>query len=309
MFQTIEKLILCWKLKNPWTNVYGLARSIIAFSSMVTLILNRPELLFKPSSASIKFPICETGFSAFCFAQNNYFYLNIIRWIFIFLLILVVSGWRPRFTGVLHWYVTYSMQASMVVIDGGEQAASVIAFLLIPITLTDNRKWHWDASENHFSPGIYSKIIAYISFFFIRLQVAIIYFHSTIAKLKNKEWIDGTAVYYYSREKTVGFNSFFDYITHSIIASPLVVIPTWGTLLVQIVIFCSLFAPKKYWRTIFIIAISMHEIFALMLGLISFSMIMTGVLILYLIPIDSVFCKLLAKNKTKKTKKLEEAVS
>ncbi|MFC0187224.1 sporulation-delaying protein SdpB family protein [Fictibacillus aquaticus] len=306
MFKSIEHLTNSWKKKNPWTNVYGLARSIIAFSSMLTLIVNKPELLFKPSSASTNFPICETGYSAFCFAQNDYFYLNIIRWVCVLILALVVIGWRPRVTGILHWYVAYSMQASLVVIDGGEQAASVIAFLLIPVTLTDSRKWHWQISEDRFNPGIHSKIIAYLSFFFIRLQVAIIYFHSTVAKLKNKEWIDGTAVYYYSREKTVGFNAFFDDITHSILASPMVVIPTWGTLLVQIVIFCALFAPKKYWKTIFIVAVTMHEIFALMLGLISFSIIMGGILILYLVPIDSVFSKLFARNKNKK---LEEAVS
>ncbi|MDM5336500.1 hypothetical protein QUF84_04550 [Fictibacillus enclensis] len=308
MFQKVEHLIASWKTSTPWTNVYGLARSIIALSSMLTLLVNKPEILFKPSSASNDFPICETGYSAFCFAQNDYGSLNVIRWICIILLFIVAIGWRPRITGILHWYVAYSMQASMVVIDGGEQAAAVISFLLLPITLTDPRKWHWSINENRFNPGIHSKIIAYVSYFFIRLQVAVIYFHSTIAKLKNSEWIDGTAVYYYSREKTVGFNTFFDQITHGMIGSPLVVIPTWGTLLVQIVIFCSLFAPRRQWKTIFIIAVSMHEIFALMLGLISFSMIMTGILILYLVPIDSVFGKLFAGNSKTKFKKLEEEV-
>ncbi|UFT99137.1 hypothetical protein KO561_18470 [Radiobacillus kanasensis] len=287
MFRKIENILSEWKIKTPWTNVYGLARSLIAFAGMLTLIVNKPEILFKPSSASADYPICDYGFSAFCLAQNDYTYLNLIRWIFVFILFLVVIGWRPRFTGILHWYIAYSMQSAMVVIDGGEQAASVIAFLLIPITLTDRRKWHWESPEKTLSVNMYSKIIANISIIFIRIQVAIIYFHSTIAKLGNAEWIDGTAVYYYSREKTIGFNSFFDQITNPIVGSPLIVIPTWGTLLVQLLIFGGLFAPKKYWKSIFVIAVFMHEIFALMLGLISFSMVMVGTLMLYLIPVES----------------------
>jgi antimicrobial peptide system SdpB family protein len=299
MFQKIETLLSEWKLRTPWTNVYGLARSLIAFASMMTLIVNKPEILFKPSSASTDYPICDSGFSAFCMAQNDYTYLNLIRWIFVFLLFLVVIGWRPRFTGVIHWYVAYSMQSAMVVIDGGEQAASVIAFLLIPITLTDPRRWHWERPEKTLAVNLYSKIIANVSVFFIRIQVAIIYFHSTIAKLGNPEWIDGTAVYYYTREKTIGFNSFFDQITSSIVGSPFIVIPTWGTLLVQLLIFCGLFAPKKYWKLILVIAIGMHEIFALMLGLVSFSMIMAGTLLLYLIPIESHLKLFSRKNKKK----------
>lgn len=290
MFQKINNLISNWQIRNPWTNVYGLARSIIALSSMLTLLFNKAEIIFKPSAGSNDFPTCTVGYSAFCLGQNDYTYLNVIRWIFIILLFLVVIGWRPRFMGVIHWYISYSMQNALVVIDGGEQAAAVITFLLIPITLTDPRKWHWGTvPEAYLEQKVNSKIIVFISYFFIRLQVAILYFHSTVAKLGTKEWVNGTSVYYFTQDKLVGFNDFFKSITDAIVSSPFIVVPTWGTLIVQMVIVCSLFAPKKYWKYIFIFAITMHEIFALMLGLISFSMIMTGVLILYLIPIDKQF--------------------
>ncbi|PDY26977.1 sporulation-delaying protein SdpB family protein [Bacillus thuringiensis] len=287
MFQKINNLISSWQFRNPWTNVYGLARSIIALSSMLTLLFNKAEIIFKPTAGATDFPTCTVGYSLFCLAQNDYFYLNLIRWAFILLLFLVVIGWKPRFTGVIHWYISYSMQNALIVSDGGEQAAAVITFLLIPITLTDPRNWHWGTVPTEYlNQKLNSKIIVFISYFFIRLQVAILYFHSTVAKLGTKEWINGTSVYYFTQDKLVGFNDFFKGITDAIVSSPFIVVPTWGTLIVQMVIFCSLFAPKKYWKYIFIFAITMHEVFALMLGLISFSIIMTGVLILFLIPID-----------------------
>ncbi|MEC1635536.1 hypothetical protein P9D98_12805 [Bacillus mojavensis] len=290
MLENIKQTITGWDERNPWTNVYGLARSIIALSSLLTLLVNHPSLIMKPASGISSYPACKMNLSLFCLGENNYMMLNLVRWICIAILVLVVIGWRPRITGILHWYVSYSLQSSLIVIDGGEQAAAVMTFLLIPITLTDPRKWHWsgrpDDAEGQRTIG---KITAFISYFVIRLQVAVLYFHSTVAKLSQQEWVDGTAVYYFAQEKTIGFNGFFQALTKPFVTSPLVVIPTWGTLLVQIVIFAALFAPKKHWRLILIIAVFMHEIFAVMLGLISFSVIMAGILILYLTPIDSTF--------------------
>ncbi|MEC1670694.1 sporulation-delaying protein SdpB family protein [Bacillus mojavensis] len=290
MLENIKQTITGWDERNPWTNVYGLARSIIALSSLLTLLVNHPSLIMKPASGISSYPACKMNFSLFCLGENNYMMLNLVRWICIAILVLVVIGWRPRITGILHWYVSYSLQSSLIVIDGGEQAAAVMTFLLIPITLTDPRKWHWsgrpDDAEGQRTIG---KITAFISYFVIRLQVAVLYFHSTVAKLSQQEWVDGTAVYYFAQEKTIGFNGFFQELTKPFVTSPFVVIPTWGTLLVQIVIFAALFAPKKHWRLILIIAVFMHEIFAVMLGLISFSIIMAGILILYLTPIDSTF--------------------
>jgi antimicrobial peptide system SdpB family protein len=300
MYEKLMNLLESWEKKNPWTNVYGLTRSIIALSSMLTLIFNPAEIIFRPAPGVANYPLCQYTYSAFCLGQNNYVYLNIIRWVCILLLFLVVIGWRPRITGIIHWFISYSMQSDLIVIDGGEQVAAVLTFLLLPITLTDSRKWHWsitisDPSEQH--KNLSFKVIAFVAYFFFRLQIAILYFHSVISKIRDKEWIDGTAVYYYVHDKAIGFNSLFTYLSQWFSSSKLIVIPTWGTLIVQMIIFGSLFAPKKYWRYILIIAISMHEIFALFLGLISFSMIMMGALILFLTPIESNFTFLYLKQK------------
>lgn len=281
MYQKLEAYI---SSVNPWTNVYGLARSIIALSSLLTLLFNDASILFKPTAISDNYPVCISNISLFCLGINDYFILDILRYICIVVLFLVVIGWRPRVTAIFHWYISFSMFNSITVADGGEQTAAVITLLMLPIALTDSRKWHWE-KPIEINNKVYSKMIAYYAWVIIRVQVAILYFHSTIAKLGQAEWVDGTAVYYYTKHVTIGFNDFFAKTMNPILESWLIVIPTWGTLILQTILFAALIIDKKHWRNIFILAIFMHEIFALMLGLVSFSLIMTGVLILYLSPI------------------------
>lgn len=157
----------------------------------------------------------------------------------------------------------------------------------------DNRKFHWNfknpRNEQIKDREITKKIIVYVTMFAIRLQVAIIYFHSTVAKLFNEEWVNGTAVYYYMLDPLLGLPEFLLKVFNPIFTSWLIVLPTWGTLLIQTVLFAALFAPKRIWKYILIFSLLFHETIALMLGLVSFSIIMSAALILYLRPINEHF--------------------
>ncbi|MBP3970748.1 hypothetical protein KAF80_17095 [Bacillus sp. WL1] len=292
MFENLNKKISDYISNNvPWTNVYGLARTIMASSTALTLALNDANIFFRPS-AGYNTPYCSHNISVFCTVPNNILYLNLIRWICVILLIIVASGWRPRITGVIHWWISYSLQVSALTIDGGEQVSAVFTLLLIPITLTDPRKWHWDTytyNREVTKYQLYGRAIAFATFIAIRIQAAILYFNSSTAKLADQDWINGTAVYYYAQEPMLGFPPILIDIFKPILESPLVVLPTWGTLMIQFLLFAFLFAPKKYWNHMLLVAIFMHELFAIMFGLISFSMIMLGVLILYLRPKEQNF--------------------
>ncbi|MBX4163798.1 sporulation-delaying protein SdpB family protein [Priestia megaterium] len=292
--EELNHTIVEWAISHtPWTNVYGVARSIMALATALTLIFNDASIFFRPGSGGSS-PFCTNyTFSIFCITPHNLFYLNIVRFVCIFLLLLVVSGWRPRFTGIIHWWICYSLQASALTIDGGEQASTVFTFLLIPITLLDSRKWHWQEVTTQESllskKQLYFRIFALITFVIIRIQIAILYFNSVVAKLFDEDWVNGTAVYYYAQNSMLGFPDILKKIFDFVLTSNLVVIPTWGTLIVQTIIFSALIAPKKLWKPILFIAVFMHEIFAIMLGLISFSMIMGSILILYLRPLEETF--------------------
>lgn len=302
MFVNLNNKIYEWANTNvPWTNVYGLARSIMALSTALTLAVNDASIFFRPGAGQTT-PYCDGTYSIFCTVPNNYTYLNIIRWLCVVLLLVVISGWRPRVTGLIHWWITYSLQVSAMTIDGGEQVGAVFTLLLIPITLTDSRKWHWEKVGQNKSlinnKDLYYRVIALTTLCFIRIQVAILYFNSAAAKLADEDWLNGTAVYYYAQDPMLGFPSVLKNIFNGFLSSPLVVFPTWGSLIIQFFLFAFLFSPKSYRKYMFLIATFMHEIFAVMFGLISFSMIMLGILILYLRPIEDEF-NFLFKRRTK----------
>lgn len=294
MFKKLKQKTFNWTDSNiPWTNVYGIARSIIAISTALTLALNSSYTLFKPAAGVSEYPQCNGNISIFCLFPNDYIYLEIIRWLCIIILLIIASGWRPRITGILHWWISYSFHISALTVDGGDQVAAVITFLLIPLTFTDPRKWHWQVINKDTlkldEKTRYTRLLAFATSWVIRFQIAVLYLNSSVSKLQTSEWLNGTAVYYYIQHPMLGMPSILKDIFNPILTSPLVVIPTWGTLILQFILFAAFFAPKKYWKYILIIGIFMHEIFAVMLGLISFSLIMLAVLILYLRPIENSF--------------------
>jgi antimicrobial peptide system SdpB family protein len=115
-------------LANPWSNVYGLARSLVAFATCITLVANDVLLLFKPV---VHGPIhTETPliahFNFFGLLSEN---LELARWIAVVVLAVVVAGWRPRLTALPHWWITWSFMIVEVPLDGGDQIASNLSFL------------------------------------------------------------------------------------------------------------------------------------------------------------------------------------
>lgn len=293
---------------NPWTNVYGLARSLMGLSLLLTFLFNETILLFLPTSDQEGL-IHPDNFGLFRLVPQEYFYLSLVKWLFVALLVLIVIGWRPRVTGLIHFYIAYSFNTAGVTVDGGEQVHAVFALLLLPIALTDRRKWHWQKCDDYEERRT-ARVIVYVSYFFIRLQVAIIYFHSTVAKISNTEWMDGTAVYYYMNDPMLGLPKVIYNLVSPILTSPYVVFATWGTIILQTVLVSALFMKKEYWSKCLICALLFHEVIAIMLGLISFSMIMTAVLILYLRPLDSEFLNFsnYYNKKQKKGEMLDEQI-
>jgi len=293
MYQNLGLKIHNWVIgQNPWTNVYGFARSLLALSTLLTLLLNDVTTFFRPIAGVDTYPNCaNNSISLFCLVPADYFYLNIAKWIAIVILFVTISGWRPRITGVLHWWVAYSFQTSAVTLDGGEQVAQVLTLLLVPITLTDSRKWHWkNVESNKYSvKNLHARVVALIFLGCIKFQVSIIYFHAAVAKYFEVEWIDGTALYYYLSDPMLGLPGFLKTFADPILSSPLVALLTWGTTVLEAFLFLGLFAKDKWKKPLLIGGIVLHASIAIMLGLISFSIIMFAALILYLRPVDEHF--------------------
>lgn len=277
---------------DVWTNSYGAARSLLAAGTLLTLLFNDLNNLFI-SIGGLAVPTCKglSTYSLFCLFPSEYFWIS--KWIAIIILAIIVTGWRPRYTGVLHWWVSISFMLSAVTVDGGDQVTTVLTFLLIPVTITDDRKWHWsiDHSKERESALLmtdFKKIIAYTFYIIIRIQVAVIYFQSVIAKINSEQWMNGTALYYWFKHPWYGGSDLIMPLLEPFILSPVIVtFSTWGVILVELLLFCALFMPKIWWRTFLKIGIALHLGIALIHGLISFSIAMIAALILYLYPMSS----------------------
>jgi sporulation delaying protein B len=277
----------------PWTNVVGCARTVLALGTLVTLMANSADLLFRPldtTMRNVSNVMLGSRYSLLTLFPDPHFDWG--RRIAIVILLVVASGWRPRLTGILHWWVSASFAASCVVVDGGDQVAAVLSLLLVPLTLTDDRRWHW-AAPAVAAPGGGSELRAFIArstLWMIRLQVAGIYLQACVAKLSVHEWKDGTACYYWFTNPLIGMPHALERYLVPLLAKPVVVVGfTWGTLLLELLLFSALFMDKRWRRPLLIAALGFHVGIIVIHGLVSFFCSMAAAAILYLRPIDEPF--------------------
>src|SRR5438552_1957644 len=225
-----------WSTTTPWTNVYGVARSLLALAPAGTLAFSAPGTLFRPAAGLPPAPYClgPGRISIFCLVPQDRLWLA--RWLGAAILLVVASGWRPRFTALFHWWIAFSLFVSATIPDGGDQATSVLTLLMLPVALTDPRRWHWQALHEQTPTATRHvlRLLALSALLVIRVQVAGIYLNSSIAKLAVTEWRDGTAVYYWISQPVFGAPGWLHGILLAVAATSLGVIAmTWGTLILE----------------------------------------------------------------------------
>jgi antimicrobial peptide system SdpB family protein len=281
---------------DPWTNVYGLARSLLALAGALTLGFNRSAVLFRPLAGhNFKPPMCISGLQKldlFCALPGP---LPLRQWVATLLLLVVASGWRPRITGVIHWFVALSFQLSATTLDGGDQATAVLALLLLPVTLTDDRRWHWSSRAVPTGSPLSEReeckrLVARVGLMMARIQVAVIYFHAATGKLKVTEWVDGTAMYYWMTHPVFGANSTLKpWLLPLLENSVSVCLLTWGVIALEMFLLMGLLATRPARRWLLAMGILFHSAIIFVQGLTSFGMVMFAALVLYLRPADELF--------------------
>lgn len=291
MLNALDARLTTWiAAQNPWTNVYGVARTILALGMLLTLLANDTSTLFRPAAGQPDVPMLQPPF-----AFLSIFYwvpVEVGRWLCIAGLLAVVSGWRPRITGVVHWLVVFSFFKSVTLQDGGDQVAMALTTLLLPYTLTDPRRWHWDAPSDRIvgRAGLVRRVIALSTWLALRIQVCGIYFHAAVAKVTVAEWVDGTALYYWLNDPMLGMAPWLRPVVVPVLNSPLgVVLMTWVPLMLEMILFAALFMSRRQWSLWLAAGILFHAGIALTLGLVSFWCSMTAALILYLRHYDDPF--------------------
>ena len=278
---------------NPWSNVYGVGRTVLALATATTLAVNDATVLFAPSSAGAGIaPIC-TGVRAaslYCVAPAGH--LDFLRWACVAVLLVVASGWRPRVTGLLHWWISFSLQASATMLDGGDHITEMLTLLLVPVALTDARTWHWSAPvAAPLTRGEETKrIVALVTLSVIRVQVAGVYFHAAAGKFAADTWVDGTSLYYWLTGPDFGAPGWLMPLVRPIVLHPVsVALLTWGVVMLEFGLAAGLVIAKKHWRMLLVAGIALHGGIILLHGLVSFGIAMMAALVLFLRPIEQPF--------------------
>lgn len=265
---------------NVHTNLFGLARSILAFTLLITLLFNPVEVLFSGSLAyEARIVPGIHQYSIFHLFRND---LWLAKWISILVLLIVGSGWRPRWTGLLHWWIAFSFFASCPIVDGGDQIGAILSFYFIPFTLSDTRKWHWSARLR--KPNYYINGLNHFFLISIRVQASVIYFFAAAEKLAVAEWKNGTVIYYWLNHSTFGMNEGLRFLVDPIIESPFVALITWSVLILEVLLAMALLAPARFRSKLFPLGIGFHFLILIFHGLFTFFFYMTALLILYLYP-------------------------
>ena len=141
MFKVIESHIKKTIVNSfPWTNTYGLARTLIALATGLILIINPSYYLFDLTSNEVFESNSVGGFfnaiNVFHWFPNH---INFVQKVAGLVLLFIATGIYPRFTGIIHWWITFSFFSAASTLNGGDQLANSLTLLFIPLALTDPR--------------------------------------------------------------------------------------------------------------------------------------------------------------------------
>ncbi len=272
-----------------WSNVYGAARTLLAMGTLATLLANDTQTLFVASESGAGAPTSALHRLGLFWMMDGC--LEAAHVFAALSLVVVASGWRPRWTGVIHWWISFSFACACVPLDGGDHVASVLTLLLLPMTLLDPRRSHWDppAVPRGAAAGV-RWALGRALLTLVRLQVALIYFHAAIAKVAIAEWKNGTVLYYWLTDPMVGVPSFAHGWLDTLLASPWVVVPaTWSALVLELLLFMALTMSRRHRAPLLVIGLVFHASIVLAFGLVSFFFSMAAALVLLIRPWEQPF--------------------
>lgn len=278
---------------NPFSRLYGFARSMLALATLTIFLFNSPNYIFD------EFILDKLRESSTLVSKFNLFL--IFQWqdlifaqvIASTILIAVIIGWYPWVTCILHWWVALSLQTSGLILDGGDQINAILTGFLIPIALLDKRKNHWHSTKKNVS--FHRKIIAHFCFLTISIQMSYLYLNAAMEKAYGtSQWANGTALYYIFNNPLFGLKELDNNIFHEILKTQWVIILTWAIIVLELIISYFLFARRDNRWMAFLLGGLFHLQIACTFGLISFGLSMLAGLSLYALPFN-VFEKLLEK--------------
>ena len=258
--------------RNLW---FAAGRSLLALATLTEIVFTSPKALFVPV-AGTGGPYCRLGeyVSIYCLG-NPAGHLELKQIAVAAILVAVVIGYRPRYLAIPYLWATFSVSTSITLPDGGDSIALICVILLTPLCLIDTRRWIWSIPSSRMP--IDSRAIGIVSLWALRIQFAFIYADSAITKIGVADWANGSAFYYFVRDKMFGTTGPLSSFLHWSSAIPLgCIAATWGTIAIELVIAIFILGGPRLRRIALYSTVVLHIAIYLTLGLFSFSLVMTA---------------------------------
>jgi antimicrobial peptide system SdpB family protein len=264
---------------EPRVRSLAIGRTVLALAQLSILVFTPWRDLFPEASGLSDAHSCSgtAQLSLWCLTSQNSYSVNADCWIAIAVLIWVASGYRPRWSCIPHWYISFGMATSMFAPNGGDMVAALVTLLLAPVLLADDRRWQWQPPTRPLSPTARGRARALM--LLLRLQVVIIYAVAGLSKVLTASWLHGDAMLLTFQDPYFGLptvlrrtNVFDSWLLGSTVG--------WVTIVAELSLSCCLLGSGASRRIAVALSVLLHVLIMVLMGLVSFGLIMIGTVVL-----------------------------
>lgn len=270
--RAIRHTLANFEIRTPQ---YTGARSLIALAQLTILAFTPYSALMQNVLGQPLAPNCSGIRAAGIYCLTR----GLAPWIPTVLMALVllgvVIGVLPTPLALLHAWVAFSIGTAIALPDGGDQAAVVLTILIIVISFGDDRIWAWSKISSVTRP--WRSQVALAGLMILRIQIAIIYLNSSVAKMFTTDWVNGTEEFYVLRDPYFGASGplaqVMEWMTQSAaIAAGL----SWGSIILEVSVGVLILCGPRARSVGLLLAIVLHASIIFLIGLWSFGLIMIG---------------------------------
>jgi len=274
--------------------IIGFSRSLLASGLLLKLVFNDITFLIPPHKLQTP-DLQSLRYRYNFFLIFNPTHLVEMQILAIIILATVISGYLIKITSLFQFWISLSFFMVRPHNTGIENIDMLLTLLLIPVCLFDERKNHW---HRPVSANKFGNMIQNVFLFFIKLQVAFIYYDSLHDKLLTKEWLNGTVIYYWFTHNFYGLHSSLNHMLEPMLTSlPILLLLSWGTLAFEALLAVSLLFPSRFKLLLLKCGIIFHFSILLIHGFVSLFFVMSAALFLYLYPAKKSFSLMIPDEK------------
>lgn len=253
-----------------------IGRAIIGLGQLIFLFFSSQEFRFTEVGSQAIGPRCHgwNQASVYCLVGSENMVLT--DTLVVFGLILVISGFYPRWTGLLHLYLTYAISTTLAVSDGEKAAVLVIVAVLALVSFSDGRRnaYTTELNSDHLATPVGR--LGQAAIIFGRVYLCFLYAAAAISQLGGGLWTHKAV------SQQAATNTFFGE-WFQVLGTPWsfahnwpLALAIWVPVALQVLIAINILGTANMRRAAFTFAVILHAGTALSTGVISFGLIMIG---------------------------------